>query len=59
MVKMTKQNSDRLSREELEKVLTNFDFDICIHIPASKLKELGFLMGHLTEIDDNKANMIL
>ena len=51
-----KEDEENLNqeREQIENILKEYDFDICIHIPASKLKDLHFSLRDLKKIEDIK-----
>lgn len=47
---MSKSNNKQI----LEDILINYDFDLCIHIPFSKLKDMGFVLRDLKQIENKK-----
>ena len=44
----------KVNKKFLENILYENDFDVCIHIPVSKLQEMGFLLRDLATIENKK-----
>ncbi len=56
MVKIVDKKHNELTKNNIEDTLLNFDFDICVHIPISKLKEYGFILRDLNFIEKQKED---
>ena len=54
MIKVKSDKELKKEKDQLTEILKENDFEICIHIPIFKIKELGFLLRDLEDIDNQK-----
>ena len=47
-------NMYKNNKKDLENILKEYDFDICVHIPISKLKDMGFILRDLKQLENKK-----